>query len=131
MERSRTLRQAPRGVRGEANFGCIVWLVVLVVVGYLLWKVVPVKIATSEFYDTMQEQAAFGSIKDPKFIEFEILRKAEELKLPIKKDNLKITRSREAITIECHYEIVIDFFSGVYKYVWKFDPVVQRPLFAV
>jgi hypothetical protein len=118
-------------VRGEANVGCIVWLVVLVLVGYLLWKVVPVKIATSEFYDTMQEQAAFGSIKDPKFIEFEILKKAEELRLPIKKDNLKITRNRESITIECHYEITIDFFSGAYKYVWKFDPVVQRPLFAV
>ena len=47
-----------------ANLGCIVWLVILGVVGYLLYKVVPVKIATSEFYDTMQEQAAFGSIKD-------------------------------------------------------------------
>jgi len=120
-----------RGVRGGANFGCIVWLVVLGVVGYLLWKVVPVKIATSEFYDTMQEQAAFGSIKDPKFIEFEILKKADELKLPVTKENLKITKARESITVEAHYEITIDFFNGLYKYVWKFDPVVVRPLFAV
>ena len=97
----------------------------------MLCKVVPVKIATSEFYDAMQEQAAFGSIKDPKFIEFEILRKAEELKLPVKKDNLKITKPRESITVEAHYEITIDFFNGAYKYVWKFDPVVIRPLFAV
>lgn len=118
-------------VRGGANIGCIVWLVVLGVVAYLLYKVVPVKIATSEFYDAMQEQASFGSIKDTKFIEFEILRKADELKLPIKKDNLKITKSREAITVEAHYEITIDFFNGAYKYVWKFDPVVMRPLFAV
>ena len=75
----------------------------------------------------MQEQASFGSIKDLKFIEFEILRKAEELQIPVKKDNLKITRSREAITVEAHYEITIDFFNGAYKYVWKFDPVVVRP----
>jgi hypothetical protein len=120
-----------RGSRGEANFGCIVWLVILALVGYILWKVVPVKIATSEFYDTMQEQAAFGSIKDPKFIEFEILRKADELKLPVKKDNLKITKSQQQIKVEAHYEITIDFFGGVYKYVWKFDPVIERPLFAV
>jgi len=126
MERSRL-----RSVRGGANFGCIVWLVVLGVVAYLMWKVVPVKIATSEFYDTMQEQAAFGSIKDPKFIEFEILRKAEQLQLPIKKENLKITKSREAITVEAHYVITIDFFNGAYKYVWKFDQVVERPTFAV
>ena len=120
-----------RGNRGGANVGCIVWLIILGFVGYVLYKVVPVKIASSEFYDVMQEQAAFGSIKDIKFIEFEILRKAEELKLPIKKDNLKIVRSREAITVEAHYEVTIDFFNGAYKYVWKFDPIVQRPLFAV
>ena len=88
-----------RWIRGSANFGCIVWLAIVGVVGYVLWKVVPVKIASSEFYDVMQEQAAFGSIKDPKFIEFEILRKADELKIPVKKDNLKIVRSREMITV--------------------------------
>ena len=120
-----------RGIRGGANVGCIVWLVILGFVSYVLYKVVPVKIASSEFYDVMQEQAAFGSIKDLKFIEFEILRKAEELKIPVKKDNLKIVRSREKITVEAHYEITIDFFNGAYKYVWKFDPIVERPLFAV
>jgi hypothetical protein len=124
MTRSRT-------VRGAANVGCIVWLVILGFVGYVLYKVVPVKIASSEFYDVMQEQAAFGSIKDPKFIEFEILRRAAELQIPVTKDNLKITRIRESITVEAHYEITIDFFNGAYKYVWKFDPVVIRPLFAV
>jgi hypothetical protein len=118
-------------VRGSANVGCIVWLVILGLVGYILFKIVPVKIASSEFYDVMQEQAAFGSIKDPKFIEFEILRRATELQVPVTKDNLKITRSREMITVEAHYEMTIDFFNGAYKYVWKFDPVVQRPLFAV
>jgi hypothetical protein len=120
-----------RGIRGGANFGCIVWLLILAFVGYVLWKVVPVKIASSEFYDVMQEQASFGSIKDPKFIEFEILRKADELKIPVTKDNLKVTRGRESITVEAHYQITIDFFNGAYKYVWKFDPIVQRPLFAV
>jgi hypothetical protein len=120
-----------RGIRGGANVGCVIWLVILGLVGYVLWKVVPVKMASSEFFDTMQEQASFGSIKDPKFIEYEILKKAEELQLPVKKENLKITKSSNAIKVEAHYEITIDFFNGAYKYVWKFDPVVQRPLFLV
>ncbi len=89
-----------RGIRGGANVGCIIWLVILGFVGYVLYKVVPVKIASSEFFDTMQEQASFGSIKDPKFIEYEILKKAEELQLPIKKDNLKITKTDETIKVE-------------------------------
>jgi hypothetical protein len=109
----------------------VIWLVILAVVGYVLYKVVPVKMASSEFYDTMQEQASFGSIKDPKFIEYEILKKAEELQIPVKKENLKITKSSNSIKVEAHYEITVDFFNGAYKYVWKFDPVVQRPLFLV
>ncbi len=119
------------GTRGAANLGCIIWLVILSLVGYVLYKVVPVKIASSEFFDTMQEQASFGSIKDPKFIEYEILKKADELQLPIKKENLKITKMRDSIKVEAHYEITIDFFAGTYKYLWKFDPVVIRPLFLV
>ncbi len=118
-------------VRGKVNVGCIVWLAILFLVGYSLYKIVPVKIATSEFYDAMQEQASFGSIKGIPQIEYAVLQKARELQLPIGKENLIIKRSKEAITIEAHYEMTIDFFNGFYKYVWKFDPVVSRPLFAV
>jgi len=120
-----------RAMRGKANIGCIVWLGILILVGYVLYKVVPVKIATSTFYDAMQEQASFGSIKGTGQIEYAILQKARELELPITKENLIIKRSKEAITIEAHYELTIDFFNGMYKYVWKLDPVVSRPLFAV
>jgi hypothetical protein len=100
-------------------------------VGYSLYKILPVKIATSTFYDAMQEQASFGSIKGLPQIEYAILQKAQELRLPIGKENLIVKRSKQEITIEAHYEITIDFFNGLYKYVWKFDPVVSRPLFAV
>jgi hypothetical protein len=107
------------------------WLVVLALVGHVLWKVVPVKIRTSEFYDVMQEQAAFGSIKSTDQIQHEILRRAEELRIPVTKDNLKVERTRESVVVEAHYQITIELFGGAYKYVWKFDPIVTRPTFAV
>jgi len=62
-----------RGITGAGNLGCLIWLVVLVLVGHVLWKVVPVKIRTSTFYDSMQEQASFGSIKSDHQIEYEVL----------------------------------------------------------
>jgi len=120
-----------RGEQGKANIGCIIWLAIVVLVGYGLYKIVPVKIASSTFYDAMQEQASFGSIKSVQAIEYEILRRAQELDIPVTKENLTIKKVRESITIEAHYEITIDFFNGAYKYVWKFDPVVTRPLFLV
>jgi hypothetical protein len=117
--------------RGAGNIGCLIWLVVLVAVGHVLWKVVPVKIRSSEFYDTLQEQASFGSIRSEQAIQYAILRRAEELKIPVTKENMKVTRSREAVTVEAHYQIPIELFGGLYRYVWKFDPVVTRPTFAV
>ncbi len=120
-----------RGIRGAANVGCIVWLAVLALIGYGLYKIVPVKIANSNFYDFLQEEASFGSIKSVHQIEYEILTKAKELEIPVGKDELTIKKTSTVITIEAHYQMVIDFFNGAYKYVWKFDPVVSRPLFAV
>jgi hypothetical protein len=120
-----------RSARGAGNIGCALWLVVIVLVGHVLWKVVPVKVRTSTFYDSMQEQASFGSIKSVQAIEWEVLRRAEELRIPVTKENLKVTRARNAVTVEAHYTITIEFFGGAYKYVWKFDQVVERPTFAV
>jgi len=120
-----------RAERGKTSFGCIVWVVIVALVSYFLYKVVPVKVATSTFHDVMTEQASFGSIKGVPQIEYEILRRAQELEIPVTKENLKITKVRESIKIEAHYTITIDFFGGAYKYVWKFDPVVERPLFLV
>jgi hypothetical protein len=119
-----------RGTRGEGRIGCILWLAVLAFIGYGLYKIIPVKVATSTFYDFMQEEAAFGSIRDIKQLNKELLAKARELDIPVTEDNLTIKRTRESITIEAHYEITVEFF-GWKKYVWKFDQVVSRPTFLV
>jgi len=120
-----------RSSRGAAGFGCVVWIFVLAFVGYCLVQILPVKIASSKFEDFMQEEAGFGSVKNLTQLEKEILAKARELNIPLTKENLSVRRSHESITIEAHYQLTVDFFGGLYKYVWKFNPVVSRPTFAV
>ena len=120
-----------RGTRGAINFGCIVWLAIAGLIGYALYKIVPVKVQTSAFADFLQDETGFGSIKSTQQIEAEILAKARELGIPVRKDNLTVKRTKESITVEAHYQIVLEFFNGSYKYVWKFDPVFQRPIFNV
>jgi hypothetical protein len=120
-----------RGTRGEGRVGCVIWLAIVGLIGYSLFKIVPVKIANSTFEDFLTEEASFGSIKGAKQIETEILVKAKELDIPVTKDNLTITRTREKITIEAHYTLTIVFFGGAYTYVWKRDPIIERPTFVV
>ena len=120
-----------RGMRGEGRVGCFIWLAIVALVGYALYKIVPVKIDNSTFEDFITEQASFGSIKSVKQIESEILAKAKDLNIPVTKENLTITKSREKIAIETHYDVNIVFFGGVYTYDWKRDILVERPLFVV
>lgn len=120
-----------RAERGAMNFGCFVWLAIVGLIAYACYIIVPVKVATSNFADFMQEEAGFGSIKSPQQIENEILAKAKELSLPIGKGDVLVRKTRESITVEAHYEITLDFFNGAYKHVWKFDPVFSRPIFNV
>ena len=120
-----------RAARGDGKIGCVIWMAILALLGYGLYKFVPVKVAASRFEDFMNEEASFGSIKTVPQIEKEILARARELGLPITKDNLKITKTRDSITVEAHYEMIVNLFGGSYLYTWKFDPVAKRPLFLV
>src|SRR5689334_16743249 len=101
-----------RGARGAINFGCIVWLAIAALVGYLTWKIVPVKVQAAAFQDFLQDESGFGSIKSPQQIEAEVLAKARELDVPIRKENLTVKRTREYILIEAHYEVTVEFFNG-------------------
>jgi hypothetical protein len=120
-----------RAARGDGKLGCIIWLAIAGLIGYCLYQIVPVKVSTSQFEDFMKEEASFGSIKAVPQLQKEILEKAKELDLPVGRDNLSITRTSTYITVEAHYEVTLEFFGGAYRYVWKFDPVVKRPLFNV
>ena len=120
-----------RGAPGSGRIGCILWLLVLAVISYIGYKVIPVKIATSTFYDFMQEEASFASIRPVNQLQREIILKAKELNIPVTEENLVIKKVSESITIEAHYEIPITFFNGWKTYIWKENQVVTRPIFLV
>ena len=114
---------------GTGRAGCLVWLVLLAGVVLVLSKVVPVKMRTSQFFDAMEEQAQFGSIKGDKSIQNELFQKAQDLQLPLKKEDIVVHRDGSNVFVEAHYTITIQFPG--YTYVWKENPRVIRPLFAV
>ena len=118
-----------KSIAGVGRAGCFVWFILLAIVVLVLAKVVPVKMKTSQFYDAMEEQAQFGSIKGDKSIQSELFQKAQDLQLPIKKEDINVHRDGSNVYVECHYTITIQFPG--YAYVWKEDPRVVRPLFAV
>jgi hypothetical protein len=116
-----------RKMRGEGLLGCVFGLLLLVVVGYVSWKFVQVKLRISEFHDTLVEQAEFASIKRDNKIVDDVLDKADALDIPVTKENLKVHRTNTTFTLETHYQLPV-ILPG-YTYIWKVDEVVERPTF--
>ena len=124
----RRLRSWSRAA-GEARLGCMLWIAFVALTAYVGYKFGSVKFASSQFEDVMTEQAAFASNRGNGLMMETILAKAKELRLPIGKDEVLITRTRESITVEAHYAVDVELFGGLWKYRWVFDPVVQRPVY--
>jgi hypothetical protein len=115
---------------GEGIVGCVVWLVILGIVGLILIKMLPVKIASSELLDFMNEQAKFAGRRTTKAgVEKAILAKALELGLPVTKKDIQVQLSSGRIVMRCTYSVPVDLIF--HTYVWEFDHQVNKPVFIV
>jgi type III secretion system FlhB-like substrate exporter len=115
------------GERGEGNLGCVLWVAVLVIAVLMAVKMIPVKIASSQLYDFMEEQAKFAANAAPAEIAKTIVNKAKELELPVSKDDVRVERVGDNIRMHAEYTVPIEFPG--YTYMWHFDHQVNRPIF--
>jgi hypothetical protein len=121
------MRRRNHRERGEGQAGCLVGLVVLLLVGLIAWKVIPVKVKAAEMRDTIVDEAkSAGTHRDPQIMKA-ILAKAEELELPITEDDVEIDRKQNDITITVDYSVPLEFPG--YTYNWDFHVEANNPLF--
>jgi len=90
-------------------------------------KMVPVKIASSELYDFMEEQAKFAAAASPDTIAKSILSKAKELDLPVTKEDVHVERVGDNIRMRAVFTVPVEFPG--YTYLWHFDHQVNRPIY--
>jgi hypothetical protein len=114
-------------MRGEGGFGTIVGLVLLVLVSIALVKIVPLHIKGNNIYDSMQEEANFGSVKRFEKIQYDIYMVAQENGVPLPLNEVKISKWASNIRIEAKYEMSVKVLG--YNYVYKFDKMVEKPVF--
>jgi hypothetical protein len=115
------------GERGEGNLGCILWLVVLALAVLIGVKMVPVKVASSQLYDFMEERAKFAANIPPEEHCKAIVSKAKDLELPVTKDDVRCERVGDNIRMRAVFTVPVDFPG--YTYLWHFDHQVNRPIY--
>lgn len=116
--------------RGEGNLGCILWLLVLGLAVMISMKAVPVKIASAEMYDYMDELARSAGVNTTaEDVEKAILARAADLKLPLDKDHVTVTRQGDRLRMRAEYTVPVEFPG--YTYNWHFVHELDRPIFIV
>lgn len=114
---------------GEGLAGCLFWLAILGIIVLIGFKVVPVKMNSSQLYDFMVEQAKFSSNSSADLIKRRILGKAREFGLPVASKNVSVVKAGGRIRMRCRFTVPVDLY--VYTYNWEFDYEVDRPVFII
>jgi hypothetical protein len=122
------MRIGRRSERGEGRVGTLFGLSVLVLTVYLGFKVVPVMVNAYAFRDYIEQEARFAALqkKDEEVLK-RVLRKAQELELPVQAKNIKVSRDQGHFDIAVRYTVPIE--TPIYTYNWAFDEKYRAPLF--
>lgn len=113
--------------RGEGRVGCIFWVIVLAIAALIAFKMVPVKYASSQLFDFMDEQAKFAQQTTPDRMKKAILRKARELEIPLDPKHLTVSKRGGRIRIDAAYTVPLEFPG--YTYYWSFEESINEPIF--
>jgi len=115
--------------RGEGKLGCILWTALLLAFVGVCWKIIPVKLRSTELYDFMEEQAMFAGTSKQEALKKRIVHRAEELDLPVNPKNIKVEKRGGRVRMKVTYTVPIEFPG--YTYMWEFVHIVDRPVFRV
>jgi hypothetical protein len=105
----------------------MLWILVLIVLALVLWKAIPVKIRSAELYDYMVEQARASQFTTSEALEKRILARAQQLGLPLDKDNIKAVQDGGRVRMTATYTVPLEFPG--YTYQWNFRHEIDEPIF--
>ena len=117
-----------RAERGAITVKTLFSFAFLLFASYMAYKFIPVYIAAYDFDNAIKTQAQYsGSMKTNEVILKELLQKAQELELPITKDNIKIQRSQSRLVITADYTVPVK--TPFFTYPWHFTEEESAVLF--
>jgi hypothetical protein len=115
--------------KGEGKVGFLISLAILLAGAYVAYVLVPIKIRTYEFKDAMRDQARFGAVhskRDDVVVE-RLMKKAKQLRIPLKEENLQVTRDGGMYVITARYTVPVDL--AVYRTKWEYNERETAPIF--
>jgi hypothetical protein len=111
-----------RSERGEGKFKAVLIIVVVLLVIYSAVKIIPAYVSDYQLADKMQEQARFAVVNryTEEQIRDNIFKTVQELDIPAKRDDIKVTASNAMVKISLSYTVPVDLFF--YRTDLNFSP---------
>lgn len=105
-----------KGNEGGSKIAVLLYLLVAILVIYAAIKTVPPYMDYYSMDDEVAQQLRTSTINTDEFIMEDLLKKAEELDLPLGKDDIVMTRDEtNALSIDIKWTVVVDYGYGFKK----------------
>lgn len=108
--------------RGEGRMKAILTLVIILLVLYSAWKIVPAYVNDYQLSDKMQEQARFAVVNryTEDQIRDNIYKVVEDLEIPAKREDIKVVSTNAVVKISLQYTVPVDLL--MYHMELHFSP---------
>jgi hypothetical protein len=111
----KSINRRGRSQRGEGKMKAVVFTAVIVLGIFLAFKLVPPYVSEYQLQDKMQEQARFGIVNrySEEQIRDNVFKVVQDLELPIKREDIKVSVSLATVKISLEYTVPVDllFYS--------------------
>ena len=112
------------GQRGGSKRNTLVTLAILGALVFLAVKIVPVYVNNFEFQDSIESESRFALSAYPKKsvddIRDDVFKKAQELNIPAKEDDIQVVVNQSDVDIDLAYTVPINL--AVYQFNLQFHP---------
>lgn len=111
-----------KGERGAISLGMIVGIFLLLFVLYEAKQFGPLLMSQFQFQDAVIEASKFSATKDASAVQNELVYRAGELKLPISREMIKVTKTGTYTRVQIVYELSAEWLpSKPYKWTVTVD----------
>jgi cell division protein FtsL len=109
------MKRVRRAERGAVTLKTVVLVALAVLAIYLAFKLVPPYVSEYQLQDKMQELARFGIVNhySDEQIRDNVFKVAQDLDLPAKREDIKVTVTQSIVRISLEYTVPVDllFYS--------------------
>jgi len=93
-------------------------ILVVAVLVYVLWTSVPIYLAKFQFEDELASIAKFSSDHSEDQIRDEVLKKAQQMEIPLQPENVHVIKDSGRVTINTSYTVIVKLPNGK---LWTFS----------